>query len=137
VAEALEMIGVLYRIEADIRKNALEGQAKLDYRSRHSVAVVEGFFGWVDQQRHRLDLLPRDPFAKALGYAAEREASLRIFLGDPDVPIDTNHLERALRVVPMGRRYVQFVIMCTFASDLQIPEDRLAKQCGFASIIYC
>jgi len=23
---------------------------------------------------------------------------------DPDVPIDTNHLERALRVVPMGRK---------------------------------
>jgi transposase len=104
VAEALERIGALYRIESDIRKNALEGQAKLGYRSRHSVAVVEGFFDWVDQQRHRLDLLPRDPFAKALGYAAEREASLRIFLGDPDVPIDTNHLERALRVVPMGRR---------------------------------
>jgi len=27
-----------------------------------------------------------------------------VFLGDPDVPPDTNHLERALRVIPMGRR---------------------------------
>ena len=35
------------------------------------------------------------------------------------------------------RRYVQFVIMRTFASDLQIPEDRLAKQCRLAFIIYC
>jgi len=104
VAAALEWIGALYRIEADIREQSLEGQAKLDYRRRHSLTVVEGFFGWVDQQRHRLDLLPSDPFAKALVYAAEREGSLRIFLGDPDVPIDTNHLERALRVVPMGRR---------------------------------
>ena len=25
-------------------------------------------------------------------------------LGDPEVPIDTNHLERALRVIPMGRK---------------------------------
>ncbi|NIR32267.1 MAG: transposase, partial [Gammaproteobacteria bacterium] len=24
--------------------------------------------------------------------------------GDPDVPIDTNHLERALRPIPMGRK---------------------------------
>ena len=62
------------------------------------------FFGWVFEQRKRLDLLSSDPFAKALVYAAEREASLKIFLGDPDVPIDTNHLERALRVIPMGRR---------------------------------
>ncbi|MGH9206322.1 MAG: transposase domain-containing protein, partial [Acidimicrobiales bacterium] len=29
---------------------------------------------------------------------------LEVFLTDPDVPIDTNHLERALRAVPMGRR---------------------------------
>jgi hypothetical protein len=28
----------------------------------------------------------------------------RVYLGDPDVPIDTNHLERALRVIPMGRK---------------------------------
>jgi hypothetical protein len=27
-----------------------------------------------------------------------------VFLTDPDVPIDTNHLERALRVIPMGRK---------------------------------
>ena len=27
-----------------------------------------------------------------------------MFLSDPDVPIDTNHLERALRVIPMGRK---------------------------------
>ena len=27
-----------------------------------------------------------------------------VFLGDEDVPIDTNHLERALRPSPMGRK---------------------------------
>ncbi|WP_220783857.1 IS66 family transposase, partial [Shewanella sairae] len=27
-----------------------------------------------------------------------------VFLSDPAVPIDTNHLERALRVIPMGRK---------------------------------
>jgi hypothetical protein len=34
-----------------------------------------------------------------------------VFLSDPDVPPDTNHLERALRVIPMGRRYPQFAVM--------------------------
>ena len=33
-----------------------------------------------------------------------RVASLQVFLADPDVPIDTNHLERAIRPIPMGRR---------------------------------
>ena len=31
-----------------------------------------------------------------------------MFLTDPDVPLDTNHLERALRVVPMGRKNWNF-----------------------------
>jgi hypothetical protein len=38
-----------------------------------------------------------------------------VYLGDPAVTIDTNHLERALRVIPMGRNYAQFAIMCTRA----------------------
>jgi transposase len=104
VAEALEFIGTLYRVEAEIRKQQLEGQAMQAWRSRHSLPVVDAFFGWVHEQRNRLDLLNSDPFAKALVYVAEREAALRIFLGDPQVSIDTNHLERALRVIPMGRR---------------------------------
>ena len=33
-----------------------------------------------------------------------RVASLKVFLSDPDVPIDTNHLDRARRPIPMGRR---------------------------------
>jgi hypothetical protein len=33
-----------------------------------------------------------------------RPAALSIFLTDPDVPIDTNELERDLRVIPMGRK---------------------------------
>jgi transposase len=104
VAQALDIIGTLYQHEAEIRKRKLEGQAKQDYRARHSLPVVDAFFGWLQEQRNRLDLVTSDPFSKALVYAAERAASLRIFLGDPDVPIDTNHLERALRVIPMGRR---------------------------------
>ena len=27
-----------------------------------------------------------------------------MYLADPEVPIDTNHLERALRPIPMGRK---------------------------------
>jgi len=29
---------------------------------------------------------------------------LRMFLADPDVPLETNHVERALRCIPMGKR---------------------------------
>ena len=49
-------------------------------------------------------LLPSSPLTKALAYAHKRRAALEVFLTDPDVPIDTNHLERALRPIPMGRK---------------------------------
>jgi transposase len=102
--QALELIGALYRVEQQIRDRKLEGAAKLEHRSRHALPVVEAFFGWCYDQRQRVDLVTRAPFAKALVYADSRQAELRVYLGDPDVPIDTNHLERALRVIPMGRK---------------------------------
>jgi len=102
--QALERIGALYGVEQQIRDRKLEGEAKLEYRSRHAHPVVETFFGWCYDQRQRVDLVTSAPFAKALAYADRRQAELRVYLGDPDVPIDTNHLERALRVIPMGRK---------------------------------
>ena len=94
----------MYAVEQAIRDRKLEGEAKLEYRSRHAHPVVETFFGWCYDQRQRVDLVTSSPFAKALVYADRRQTELRVYLGDPDVPIDTNHLERALRVIPMGRK---------------------------------
>ena len=104
VDRALSLIGVLYRHEKRIRKRKLDGAGKLAWRSQHSAPAVDAFFAWCRQQRQRIDLLPNDPFGKALAYAAEREAGLRVFLDNPEVAIDTNHLERGLRPIPMGRR---------------------------------
>jgi hypothetical protein len=52
----------------------------------------------------KLALLPSSPFAKAAAYALEREAGLKVFLEDPAVPLDTNHLEREIRPVALGRK---------------------------------
>ena len=104
VAEALSLIGVLYAHEKVIRKKKFEGPAKLAYRREHSAPAVDAFFAWCVQQRKRGDLLPSNPFAKALMYTTEREAGLRVFLEDPDVSLDTNHLERSIRPIPTGRR---------------------------------
>jgi transposase len=103
-AEALALIGALYRHEQIIREQSLEGERKLAYRTQHSEPIVDRIWHWCDDQCHRPDLLPSNPLAKAIQYAKARVASLKVFLSDPDVPIDTNHLERGLRVVPTGRK---------------------------------
>ena len=102
--EALRQIGVLYEIESQIRERKLAGESKRLHRLTHSKPVVEQLYEWIDLQFERTGLLPSSPFTKALAYARERRVALSVFLTDPDVPMDTNHLERGLRAIPMGRR---------------------------------
>jgi transposase len=104
VQDALKQIAALYAIEDEIRQQNLIGEAKRQHRLTHSKLRVEAFFGWIDRQFERQGLLPSSPFTVALAYARERRTGLEVYLEDPDVPMDTNHLERALRVIPMGRR---------------------------------
>ena len=104
MAEALSLIGGLYAHEKAIRKKKLTGPSKLAHRREHATPAVEAFFDWCQAQRQRLDLLPSSPFGQALAYAAARETGLRVYLEDPGVSIDTNHLERGLRPIPAGRR---------------------------------
>ena len=104
VAMALALIAALYKIESDIHEQNLTGAEKLAHREKYSRPIVDQFFTWVHEQHQRADLLPSDPFSKALAYVQKREHGLRVFLTDADVPMDTNHVERAIRCVPMGKR---------------------------------
>ena len=104
VAEALALIGAMYAHEEQIRADALTGEDKRVYRQTHTRPVVETFWRWCREQCHRPELMPKSPLAKALNYAQERRPGLEVFLDDPAVAIDTNHLERALRPIPLGKR---------------------------------
>ncbi len=104
VTEALEQIKAIYAIEEQIRERKLVGADKQLYRLTHSKPLVEVFFDWIERQFARQGFTPTNPYIKALNYARKRRIGLEVFLTDPDVPIDTNHIERALRVIPMGRR---------------------------------
>lgn len=102
--EALNWIGALYAVETQIREQALTGQAKLTLRQQQAKPIATQFFAWIDKLFDEHGFLPSSPFLGALAYIRERRACLEVYLDDPDVSIDTNHLERALRVIPMGRK---------------------------------
>jgi hypothetical protein len=106
--EALLQIQALYAVEDRIREHKLGGESKKLHRLTYSKPIVEAFFAWIDRQFQRHGLLPSDPLTQALAYARNRRLGLEVFLTDPDVPIDTNHLERALRAIPMGRKNWNF-----------------------------
>jgi transposase len=104
VAEALDHIEGLYREEAEIRTQGLAAEAKLAHRGEHTKPLVEDFFAWLKPTVIREVLLPSNPFGQAARYALEREAELKVFLAAPAVPIDTNHLEREIRPIALGRK---------------------------------
>ena len=104
VAEAVERIGTFYKEEAYIREQGLAAAAKLAHRGEYTKPLVDAFFAWLKQTVITEVLLPSNPFAQAVRYTLERETALKVFLADPDVPIDTNHLEREIRTIAMGRR---------------------------------
>ncbi len=102
--EALARIGQLYDAETTTARNAQQPEKVLARRALQSKPVVDGFFEWLRGLQAKLALLPSSPFAKAAAYALEREAGLKVFLEDPAVPLDTNHLEREIRPVALGRK---------------------------------
>jgi hypothetical protein len=104
VSAALDQLAKLYKEEAKIRELGLEGVAKLAHRGESSKPLVEAFFAWLKQTVSTEVLLPTNPFGQAARYALEREVGLRVFLANPDVPLDTNHLEREIRPVALGRK---------------------------------
>jgi len=107
-SKALKLIGEIYRVEDEIRERKLRGERKREYRLDHSKLHVEAFFDWVQARLEDNALLPTNRLTQALGYAHQRQHALSVHLTDPDVAVDTNHLERALRPIPLGRKNWMF-----------------------------
>jgi len=101
---ALEFIRRLYREEADLKRKSLDDAKQIEQRAKRCKPIVDDFFAWVGQMIDERLLLPSNPFTNAAVYALNREAALRVFLEFPNVPIDTNHLEREIRPIALGRK---------------------------------
>jgi len=126
VTEAITRIQTLYAIEAEIREQKLEGDAKRAHRHTHSRPLVAEFFDWVEAQLQDTALLPSDPFTKPLAYVHKRRGPLQVFLEDPDVPIDTNRIEQQIRPIPLGRKNWMFCWTELGAQDLGVIQSLLS-----------
>ena len=101
---ALDYIRELYLEEARLRSRLVDDAKRLELRARHCKPIVDAFFEWLTTTLAERILLPKNPFTEAAGYALARKEQLRVFLEYPDVPIDTNHLEREIRPIAVGRK---------------------------------
>jgi hypothetical protein len=102
--QALGYIRSLYEEEARLKPRLIDGTERLAKRATQCKPIVDEFFEWLETVLEEQALLPRNPFTAAAGYALARKEPLKVFLEYPDVPIDTNHLEREIRPIALGRR---------------------------------
>jgi transposase len=103
--EAVELMGVLFRVERQAKDFSVE--ERLALRQAQSAPVLaklrEKLLGWKEQ------LLPKHPMAEALNYTLSQWSELNVFCSDGAVPIDNNVSEREMKRVVLNRKNSLFV----------------------------
>jgi transposase len=106
--EALDLILDVYRVEHEARDGGFVRTDKhLALRRTRSRAAMERLRAWCQAQAPAH--LPKGPLGKAISYALAQWEALTRFLDDPEIPVDNNASERALRVAALGRKNYLFV----------------------------
>jgi transposase len=101
-AEVLTLIGQLYAIEARVAAlpEAERGAQRAVLRRTDSAPLVAQIRAWCGAQR----VLPESALGKAIRYTLDLWPGLTAFLTEPALPLDTNHVERGLRALAIGRK---------------------------------
>jgi transposase len=81
---------------------------KLQHRVENIKPLVDQLFECLTPEQARLEDLPKTKYTQAVNYAISREAALRVFLTNPEVPIDNNHVERQVKPTVLGRKNYLF-----------------------------
>ena len=105
--EAVERIGVLYRIEAEAKDQGLHGEALRAYRQQHVAPRLTELHDWL--QALSLKALKNSGLAKAVNHALSRWPALLRYLDDGGRPIDNNPIENAIRPITLGRKNWLFI----------------------------
>lgn len=104
-AEALDLIGELYAVEA-LAKERADGDAEAlvehrrQLRRERSADLVTKLEVWCAAQR----VLPGTQLHQAIEFVKARWPSLKVFVTDPRVPLDNGEAERQIRGPVIGRK---------------------------------
>jgi transposase len=90
----------LYRIEREIKTASAE--ERLCVRQSQSAPIVRELKVWLDKMADAV--LPQSTLGKAVFYMLGQWSKLLQFLDHPQIPLDTNRVENAIRPFVIGRR---------------------------------
>jgi len=99
--EILLIFQQLYGVEREAELGSEELRHLRDKKSR---PIVDTLFSYLEKLVGESIFLSSNAFLKAAQYMLDRREALCVFLADPRVPLDTNHVERAIRPTTVGRK---------------------------------
>jgi len=111
----LDMINSLYSIERDAREKLDSGVLNYDEylkqlssdRSLKSKKIIDEIETKLSEFEAKYT--PSSSMGKAMKYVRERWPNFKIYLEDPELPIDNNAAERSIRSMVVGRKNYYFV----------------------------
>lgn len=105
--EAQHVITVLNQVfehEAATRAHALSAADRLAYHQAHSGPLLAALHDWLEQQVQDRTVEPNSSLGQAFAYLLKRWETLTQFLRIPGAPLDSNTVERALKLFIRQRR---------------------------------
>lgn len=102
--EALDRIGALYGIEADIRGKPPDERRR--YRGEQAMPLLMGLKAWLDATLPKLS--GKSELAAAMRYGLNRWDALMCYANDGRIEIDNNAAERSIRGIALGRKNYLF-----------------------------
>jgi transposase len=103
--QVLEWIQQFYDVED--RASALTAAERQALRQRESQPILDRLETYLDELSPRV--LPKSALGKALTYAKNQRAALRVYVSDGRLTIDNNVSERTVRVQAVGRKNWEFL----------------------------
>ncbi len=94
--EALQRIGELYAIEAEVR--GCSAEQRLAARKARAAPLMQSLYDWIQQQMKTLSR--HSDTAKAFAYLLKQWDALNVYCSNGWVEIDNNIAENALREWP-------------------------------------
>lgn len=116
--KVIGLIGTIYDHEAYTK--GYDSKKRLAYHQEKSTPVMTELKSYLEEQKSEFE--PNGPAGKAIDYILNRWTQLSQFLHQPHAPLDTNIVERALKLVIQVRKSSMFyksLESAAFASYVQ------------------
>lgn len=99
---ALAFIRRLYRIEREAEEAGLTGPALVEERRTKAQPILDEFKVWLDHKA--LVTPPKMRLGNAIGYTLAQWKRLTVYVDHPEIPLDNNAAENAIRPFVVGRK---------------------------------